>query len=496
MAKNRNIGLYIQLCVVIYLAAQYGLVSASFNCQRNGVGCVNSGTCNANGTCSCGTDFEGFDCRLRTSLKTPTCDSTCKNGGSCYNNGFCYCSVDYYGTTCEHQRVSVNCTEDSMTVNVKPYDSFTGKIFVYSKRTEDSCTFKNDITVVEGADPTWHGYGLKIQYMNSICGNFNKTSNETMDTFEVKVVTEYNQIMITSIDEISTIICSIPTSGNIPVSSSISEITYGENVYQSTNTVEDTYSPVSLAFLTVDNTALKDNTVQLGDVITLKFTLVQSPTLTSLKLTSCTAKNPTTNDSITLVSNGCKGDDANQITSATANGKPVKEGNSVILKFTAFKFVASNQVAFSCNVKVCVQSDTSCNEQCPDTASIATPTTTPATAVRRKRAVDQEETVTALITVIENSETETITPITDSRSTCPPNNETSQQPHDGTSAIGCFQNKEILTVIVILALMLVMALIVVMVLIVHYFRQKDAKVCDIQPPQEVLRQFTIPRVNI
>ncbi|XP_055956979.1 uncharacterized protein LOC126821224 [Patella vulgata] len=217
--------------------------------------------------------------------------------------------------------------------------------------------------------------------------------------------------------------------------------------------------------------------------------------LTSLKLTSCTAKNPSTNNSITLVSNGCRGDDANQIISTIANGEPVKEGNAVILRFTAFKFVSSNQVAFSCNVKVCVQSDLSCNQQCSSTASITTPTTTPATAVRRKRAVGQEETVTALITVIENSETETIAPTTDSPPTCPPNNET-PQPHEGTSAIGCFQNREILTVIIILALMLVIALVVVMVLIVHYFRQKDAKVSDMQPPQEVLRQFTIPRVNI
>ncbi|ESO86193.1 hypothetical protein LOTGIDRAFT_235547 [Lottia gigantea] len=461
-----------------------GTTSGDFVCLRTGVGCTDDGNkCEANGTCTC-TTGSGYDCGLNAETLSNECTESCQNGGSCFKKDStvgCYCTTDYYGPFCQFKRVSVKCNESGMVVNVNPHGTFQGNIFVFGLQNNASCNLVNiPANQVQGADPGWKGLAQYLPYNNS-CGDAQISVNDTMGVYEFKIVTAYNKLLVTSLDELITAKCFIQTGGQISISSDVELSNYGSDL-KSTGSVEETFSPIEFKLLT-NNTEKKS--VKLGDVVSLQFQLSTQSDLNAIRLESCVAETNQGN-SLSLVSNGCRTKDAEQLISDEASGEPERSGNDSIVTFkiTAFKFIKSNQVNFRCIVMACKDGDTKCEKQCI-TDSIST---------RRKR-----DTITVRKQVMRSliiTDGTNLDSSVDEADQCLSREQLNNLSYnDDSSPTSCFELTEVLAVIVTLSVVLVLIMITVTLLSVRYIRNRQSKVDNLHFKDD-RPTFTIPRASV
>ncbi|KAK3105670.1 hypothetical protein FSP39_003027 [Pinctada imbricata] len=126
----------------------------SYYCTNPGYPCLNGGTCQYNGECTCTSGFRGFNCGLDSSTIAATCTIECHNKGICYNGNQCYCTKDYMGPTCQQAYDYAECGATSVKLKAYRPIEFTGEIFTMESM------FKCKLQHVQEVQPSIAGYKL------------------------------------------------------------------------------------------------------------------------------------------------------------------------------------------------------------------------------------------------------------------------------------------------------------------------------------------------
>ncbi|XP_041372242.1 delta-like protein C [Gigantopelta aegis] len=200
------------LCIV----ALAGIHCGPFHCHRPNQNCHQSGTCNANGTCTCPTHLEGDDCSIvKANINAQGCNAlTCKNGGVCVKKGnsvVCACSVNYYGTDCSQERYQIKCSTSEIIFNINPVGLFEGFAFVADRLNVSACRSSpvpSPPIDDDGIPDTWEGHVLRLKFDNSICGKIDPVQDKDMFTYKKTIRIQYRQALSTVTDDVLVGVCS------------------------------------------------------------------------------------------------------------------------------------------------------------------------------------------------------------------------------------------------------------------------------------------------
>lgn len=522
-------------------------VFAKWHC-RNGLtgGCLNAGTCDSDsGVCTCPEGFEGYNCGLNSGNKCGD-DNTanCRNGGICFDTDKCFCTEDYIGDKCDTAVSSMTCRGEGTDVTVIVPRGFRGQI--YSTQTgeatddtaPDTCLFTAAAARPDGYVP----YTFTIPFDGtSDCVNatLNITTNENGDSvYTTVIVKTYNPFFITDFDEQLTFVC-VHSNNNFTLGTRLDQVDLDKSKDLQKDKKDEAYSPVRMNVLNKDDANLT-GTVNVGDVIKLRFYLDDETVYKSLRMEDCVA-NDTRPDgkSFKFLEKGCPTDDGASIMVDTA-GQTLTEiqhpfnGNTVsaaVLPMYAFKFKSAGNVAFNCQVKICKEGeDDQCQPKCgatntdlvpaggdtenaaetPSSTTAETPAettadtpadqpTTPAeppadTTGRRKRrsaSGELKETFSAIVSVVDPFETQwrkdkvIISTVAPSPTTESPGEEKT-----------CFRSQEILIVIIVMSVFVFILLVACLAMSCAILKLRNKFNSHHQENESHMPRFFLPHAKL
>ncbi|XP_025083405.1 EGF-like domain-containing protein 2 isoform X2 [Pomacea canaliculata] len=500
-----------------------------FDCRRPGVSCGNSSNenlCLPNGTCDCSsTGRSGYDCTLDESKVLSIC-TTCYNGATCLTDGSCYCSAGYYGKQCENKRAELWCDGQEMTINIFPIGSAGYHIFVTTQGKDNSNNSACNLTeitdpanyssisyvknTIVNAVPQLQGFIIRLNHTDStgtLCGSANKTEdvNVSRTDYIRKVVLEYNAAIISSLDHLITLNCSMQNYTNFTTSSDSAAVSIAEDDYTPVDVVT-TFQPVIFEVMDAENKPLSTS-VTLGQDIKLVFTLADNSNYTSFKVASCFAANGNTNSSLkfSLIDNDCPTTQSKLVSLGEAQRStvPGASGNlkKVIIPLKAFKFKGIiDQVIFSCTCTMCRNGDdTACNERtcgaapatpAPSTTTTTTQQTTEAnttepSAGRRKRAASQQD----------QQEVSSTIRVTSSSTSTSGSSSSSGQDSQTVAEEECMDRTQVITIIVVFSVIVLLLLVVVVALVVSIYRSR-LRIASKVGILESTSLYSLPRLTV
>nr|XP_022289302.1 EGF-like domain-containing protein 2 [Crassostrea virginica] len=379
------------------LVVCFHCVFARWHCRNKLTGgCQNGGTCDSDsGECTCPTGFEGYNCGLQTALVCPENTANCRNGGRCFDTNKCFCPADYIGEECETAIASMTCRGEGTDITVMVPDGFRGEIYsTQSGNNEDDmvpaeCKFTPDAVRADNYIP----YKFTIPFdRTSPCINasLNETVNENGDSvFTSVVVKTYSTMFITDYDEELTFVC-VHSSNNFTLGTRLDQVDLDKSKDLQKDKKDDAYSPVRMNVLNKDDTNLT-GTVNVGDVIKLRFYLDDETVYKSLRMEDCTANDTKVEggNSFKFLEKGCPTDAGAAIMvdpsgqTLTRITHPFTGGEvaAAVLPVFAFKFKSTGNVAFNCQVKICRDGEeNNCAPRCGESETIPDDGVAPAVA--------------------------------------------------------------------------------------------------------------------
>ncbi|XP_046331698.2 EGF-like domain-containing protein 2 [Haliotis rufescens] len=473
---------YKMLLTVTIIVTLSAIATASFDCRRKGQDCKNSGTCNNTGSCICATGYEGYNCRIETAGRAGSnCTSECHHGGVCANNT-CICTENYYGSTCSNNREQILCFGDKKAIHINP-EGFQGTIYIAGNRNMVNCTFKNvtDVIPTLPQNVTWdEGYAILILDNSSECGSITTRTNDTEVIYERFVNIEYDELIVTTLDERLSAKCAFENSTVRTLYGDV--VSAGVTAAQYTNTsITNIYEPVVFK-VTNKNQPLSTAPMLIGEELTFSFNIPAETGYASVIVMSLTA-NDTLDRGKTfpIIDNKCPVKEAASVLTTLERST---DNRTVTVKVKVFKFVGNDKVGFSCTARICKEGDTQCDE------STCSGQTTLTGIGRRKREAANEKTIETVVKVTEDPKEAAAT------GTAPTVNPSEGCKDDSTPETDdseCLMKKEIIVVLAIMAATVVILMIACIVLTCKLLKS-GTKVVDV-PHSEYQPSVSLPRLT-
>ncbi|CAL1529127.1 unnamed protein product [Lymnaea stagnalis] len=374
----------------------------SYDCRRVGAYCQNNKTCiETTGRCDCDRD-QNYICENLPTLQLAEADYNESVHGACTNSSGhieCVCDEGYYGKTCDVPRVDVECNESNMTVYINPYGIFEGEIFVINGalKVKDACKFEH-VSDIAGAGEDKEGMALVIQHISKDCGNTTLNQeygnlNYTRDFF-----LEYVKEVREATDQLIRVTCVFTPSnrtvlkGTVTITDTQSEISHID-VHKDTS--------VKVTFTVTEKGSTNTDAIRLGQDIDLKFSMetTQNSAYNDFIITSCeVTKEGDETISIDILENECPTTTVHSlITKNLTTAGPVRPGTvteSMSMKAFVFLGESNSTLVFVCIVEFCEKSCIHPPKPC-NTSNFR------ATHSKKRRATDNEQRVSAKITVVD-----------------------------------------------------------------------------------------------
>lgn len=321
------------------------IVSSKYNCNSEGqTGCLHVGKCTYFGNCECTPGFNGYDCGLRSALRSygPSCRTTCLNGGTCYSGSKCYCTEEFHGNRCQYKMESVKCGLEGMEITVVTSLRFSGEIT--AKPNTTGCTFQeaysHNVTTRR-----LHKLivPLSLQPSNPCYKAINRTVTNDNVTYAVDVaVSEKKEVYNPLRDRLVVFKCVYPR-----------RIGKG-----STNDITQTYTPVELTYLDSNQQPLTTG-VQEGDVFFIDFSPTEESGATGLQVISLEAFS-VHNGKVTtfkMIEKGCILLAAEARVKSLDTVEDTRQTGQIIYKtrieMTAFSLYGNSYLHFNYDLKYC-----------------------------------------------------------------------------------------------------------------------------------------------
>ncbi|XP_041362570.1 EGF-like domain-containing protein 2 isoform X2 [Gigantopelta aegis] len=346
--------------------------SGSYNCKRTGQDCANGGTCQDDGTCDCDSSFIGPDCRVAAAVTqnaNPPCTSsdTCgpPNNGVCgkssNNDVMCVCNAGWDAQSqtdpkCTSGRYKVVCSHDRMIININPYGTFTGQIYVWNK---PDCTITDNYDTLSPSQTQFVGGKVREILHNDVtCGSVTPVSENGVTKYTRDVLVLYNQDYVSSLDEVLTVECTVDENNNV--------FSYGidtnalDKSHLTNSKAANELQPVSIEVMVDGIPLTAGNSVNVGQ--TLSFTLSVGSGLSTLLLYGVRIDNAMDSDNqfLDLLENGCK-----SVTRGSdiwvSLPQDVDGPNKVKFEVKVFVFTKSSTLKVTFTTRVCASvSDALC----------------------------------------------------------------------------------------------------------------------------------------
>ncbi|XP_067687511.1 EGF-like domain-containing protein 2 [Haliotis asinina] len=467
------------LTVALFVTA---VATASFDCRRYGQECFNGGICLVSGTCSCTTEYEGYNCRIQKIGIAAGCSPACLNSGTCANNT-CFCTEDYYGVNCNNKREEILCFGDRKAIHINP-EGFQGMIYIAGKRGVANCTFKNVSEVIPDIpqNVTWsEGFAIVIADNSSECGPITERTEGTTVIEERFTNIEYQTMIVTTLDERLATMCTFDNNtlrtlfGDV-VKSSVTSAQY-------TNTsISNIYEPVVFR-VTSNNQSLSNGPMLIGQDLTFSFNIPVETGYVAVVVESLTANDTQAvgGSTFAIITAKCPTTNAASVLSTFERSA---DNRTVTVKVIVFKFVGSDKVGFTCTARICKAGDAACDlGNCNGQAS-------PPNPGRRKRDAGEEKTIQTVVKVTEDSQAAAATgqsPSDKNPDEC--KSESSKQAGDNE----CLMKKEIIVVLAVMAAAVIILMIACMVMTCKLLKT-STKVVDV-PQSEYQPSMSLPRLS-
>ncbi|XP_046574911.1 EGF-like domain-containing protein 2 [Haliotis rubra] len=332
---------------------------AYFDCRRRGMSC-NGGACDPiTGSCICINNSTAKDCGLGP--ETTGCVGECQNDGTCTDilgPPSCYCNETFTGPLCELRRSQVECSGENMTITIRPYTGFVGRVYIRDQANNDQCAFEEK---TDEATP----YYQQIYNLREDCSAIVKNDTPGVGdvTFQREVIVQYNPNLETRIDQIITISCEHIAANTSDLDSTMPSVDVDQRTNLTRDDTKSVYEPVE--FEIQERTGGKVTPpVFIGRELRLFFSLKDTAVFKTLNVESCMAVNGLTGSNRktqNLVQNSCPTIESFEV----LRGPPARNSDqtAVVINFDAFKFVDSHELEFECKIRTCKEGDTRCEPE-------------------------------------------------------------------------------------------------------------------------------------
>ncbi|XP_041371592.1 EGF-like domain-containing protein 2 [Gigantopelta aegis] len=215
--------------------------------------------------CTAGADVCGPQGKSICS-KTSTTDSTL----------VCTCSPGWGAESrtdpkCTAGRYKVACFGDKMIININPYGTFSGRIYLWNK---PACTIADSIDTSNSEHDEFIGGKVReIQYTgDTTCGDVTSTNQNDIKDFKVDVFVGYSPIYTNWRDEIVTVTCKLDQANNV-ITSNIESNNIDTTQLKSTDAKND-ISVVTIEVKVDGNVLTSGQKVNMGQMLSFTLTAI------------------------------------------------------------------------------------------------------------------------------------------------------------------------------------------------------------------------------
>jgi len=354
------------LACLCYVISDVSCDVIGHHCTRPSQTCQNVASTDScdieNGTCTCDTDWAGYNCGYNnTAAATTGCDKVCQNGGTCWNDGTeekCFCAEDFHGDDCADQRVKVECQAENMTITFYPRDgsAFTGFVYVGDNHTLSECmlTKATDNSSFSG------------EFVYSTCDGINEenaTNDDQVGEFHLKnLKIQFSDALVSSHDLTLNVSCfhshntTKTNEGSVGGDQPFDD-TDGHGGLTKGDEVKTTYIPAYLR-LTDESYVELSGTVRLGQKVYLQNYIEENNQFKDIIVNKCTATDPDSQATLLMIDGKCPAPTARQLFYQAAAEEMTQVAGSVDsgvqYSFRIFKIKpTTTKLDFSCEIKMC-----------------------------------------------------------------------------------------------------------------------------------------------
>ncbi|XP_041371980.1 EGF-like domain-containing protein 2 isoform X2 [Gigantopelta aegis] len=344
--------------------------AGTYDCNRDGQECQNSKTCKPDGTCACGSTHAGLDCSVDAALvdAEPPCTAgadvcgpahkgVCSKASSTSDDLVCTCNSGSGARSmtdpkCTTGRYKVACFGDKMIININPYGTFSGRIYLWNK---PACTIVDSIDNSNSEHGEFVGGKVReIQYTgDATCGDVTSNSQNYVTEYTTDVFVGFNPKYTSWRDEIVTVTCKLDKANNV-ITSSIASNTIEKAQLKETKTKND-IEAVTVEVKVNGDALTPGEKVDMGQMLSFTFTAASGLThmiLYTVKIDNGKESSNSKYQFVDLLEQGCKSPSK---ISDIWNAPPsdVEGRNKVKFEFKTFVFTETATMKVTFTVRVC-----------------------------------------------------------------------------------------------------------------------------------------------